>query len=285
MKIFNYLIASLIIFFVIPTSLFSSNEEIIATLLKSAQEKAGVRLDKSAGDYLVSEYKILKKEKRDQLNSIDKKKLTDSLGSYFSAMRESVPSNILKEEYFIDFKWERITIGAVFMAIKWDTDKFVAINNITSGGKTLPFSAGPVGYVKGNSVIISTKEIKAYNLTIYGKVQHKPLIWTTTGDWVVTTEWEKWPDTGEATHAALLLPMPIAYGKGCEIHVNSEPDTATIYFNGRKFYRQTNTKTARKPDKWKVKIRLENYEDWADERTLKKGEIWVIKAVLKKKSS
>jgi len=70
---------------------------------------------------------------------------------------------------------------------------------------------------------------------------------------------------------------------GCEIYVNSEPSKATVYFDDREWYQKTKTSSVRDPGKLKVRIKLEGYNDWEQQRDLEAGESWTIEAQLKRR--
>lgn len=70
--------------------------------------------------------------------------------------------------------------------------------------------------------------------------------------------------------------------RASEIHVNSEPRGAIVYFNGRQWHRSTNTKSVHDPGMWEVIVKLKGHKDWQGKRFLGAGEAWTIDAVLPK---
>ncbi len=70
--------------------------------------------------------------------------------------------------------------------------------------------------------------------------------------------------------------------QGCEIHVNSVPPEATVYFNGREWHRLTNTKSVHAPGTWEVVVRLQGRKEWREQQTLGAGGSWKINAHLVK---
>lgn len=96
--------------------------------------------------------------------------------------------------------------------------------------------------------------------------------------------------SGDATIYGGQRALPILFSaansaRGCTIKINSEPGQATVYFNddNSPYYRATNTSSVRDAGHWKVRLVLEGYEEWVDERTMGAGDSWTINAVLKKK--
>jgi len=88
--------------------------------------------------------------------------------------------------------------------------------------------------------------------------------------------------TGNPSLNDLFVPYA-STKRGCEIHIKSIPDNATVFFNKKKWYRTTNTSAVHKPGTWKVTITLDGYKEWSQNRNLTPGETWSINASLIKK--
>lgn len=85
-----------------------------------------------------------------------------------------------------------------------------------------------------------------------------------------------------STNARQFSVAAATTSQGCEIHVNSEPPEATVYFNGRKWHRLTNTKSVHNPGAYEVVVRLQGRKEWRDQKTLGAGGSWTINAELVK---
>lgn len=70
--------------------------------------------------------------------------------------------------------------------------------------------------------------------------------------------------------------------RGCEIFVRSKPSNAMVYFNGKEWYRRTDTSSVRDAGMWEVVVKLEGYKDWRQQQLLGAGESWTIDATLSK---
>jgi hypothetical protein len=267
MKVYNLIISSLIILLAIPTASFSIDDK-INNMLTSSASKVGVKLDQSAKEYLQSEYSNVRGLIRQKLVSLDPKQLEKSLQSYFLVTKNSVGSNILKAEDISDFRWEFMAEVIGFIPVKWETDEPVRIESLNSCGRIIELHSAIIHRrAEKNSISIPAIEC---DFTLYGKVKDKSVIWTTTWEPVITP---------------IFFPvLPFIYRKECEIHVNSKPNGADVYFNEKKHYRTTNTKSARKSGEWRIKIVKKGYEDWVRKRNVKQSEIWLINASLLKKS-
>jgi hypothetical protein len=247
-----------------PFISFGMDAEIKSMLLQAAK-KSEVNLDKTAIDFSVADFNKISENKQNELRSIPHKKIERTLADYFMTKKKFIDKNTIDEKNFSDFKWESMFFEYNYVPIKWNTSENIVIEKYIACDKMVKFTS-PIAINKFLNNTI-TLPLGSCDFTIFGNSETRQFVWSS---------------SGANKSFPVNMPMRTNYGKGCEIHLSSYPDKAEVYINGIKHYRDTNTKCATEPGKIRIIIKLAGYKEYTVEKTVEKGEVWIITANLDK---
>jgi|GEM_PF-2119724 len=165
--------------------------------------------------------------------------------------------------YVGDFHWSYLSDDTVYSSFCLDSPRAAKLTKIESPFGVYHFMPWGEGIKSGTPIVLpAIANYKAANLCATFKIGAKKAIWTGNVD---------------------VDNMTIAYAttsRGCEIFINSKPKNANVFFNGRHYYRKTDTSAVRKPGLLEVKINLDGYQEWREKKKLGAGESWTINALL-----
>jgi hypothetical protein len=150
--------------------------------------------------------------------------------------------------------------------------KFDAVSVTLKGGSGVRITAVYTGtsrlrvddseeHPSGSAIVLP---LLGNELTFEGKSGDSRVAWTGVG---------LMPNTG-AIEASVAKSS--ASTEGCEIYVTSKPAGAAVTFNGKRYYRSTNTSSVRDPGTWVVTVSL-GQRAWKGSRKLGPRDTWTIK--------
>lgn len=234
--------------------------ESIKRQLKVASYESSVMLDETANEFIFQLYIHSTDDIKKSLNSSRYELIEQQIKKYLQIKRRILNKHILSKRDVIDFNWDEMSQDVDLVLVKIIPPSNSQISLITTGNGALSIKTSIfLEDKKENIIIVPAKGTFSINAVTH----NKPFVLSGTSD--LSSDTFKF--------------FPIIT-QGCEVYVNSDPPEATIYFNGKKYYKPTNTSSARYSEKLKVIIKKDRYKDWEEEKELKNGETWTINAKL-----
>lgn len=166
---------------------------------------------------------------------------------------------------FGDFNWGYIVHDIGYLPLRLESSGPAKLLTLESVGGRYEFSAKGISIKPGTVILFPTapgQELAIVSATF--ELANQKALWTGS------------PAVGTLKIASAMTT------RGCEIFVNSNPPKAAVFFNGKEWYRRTNTSAVHDPGSWEVIVRLKRYRDWREQRDLEAGDSWTINALLVK---
>ncbi|MCK6429601.1 MAG: PEGA domain-containing protein [Burkholderiaceae bacterium] len=254
----------------------SDISEPAATL--EAEVKLAVRMAKlKPDDHLASRFGQIAVGQKDEFNRIHKAttkdERVDRLARYLSA-KAAAKGDVTGTLYvgpsdLGDFHWaylERdITYSPTRFVDSSATLKVLRLKSIEVPGIRYEFGATGLAIESGQAFVlprVAGQEYGKVTATFEGAGVHA--LWT-----------------GSTSATTVTVAAPTT-SQGGEIHVNSSPPGAEVYFNGRRWHRLTNTKSVHDPGTYEVVIRLAGHREWRTKQAVAAGQSWTIDARLER---
>ena len=227
----------------------------------TASFETGFTLDETAKIQVWNQYVNSPDEYKSLIDATSSEMINWQIEKYLNAKRLTGAPSELSREDVSDFSWGCVPLQTDFIPVTISATTSTSIQTIKTGGATIELHFK----LEEGKLYTPVFPIIENSFSIYGKTYDgRNLIWTVSGIK---------PFEG-------IIFLKTYYSQECEVYINSDPDNAYVYFNNKKYYRNTNTSTVRDPGQCKVTIKKENYEDYEEENILEKGEIWTINAKL-----
>lgn len=251
-----------------PTEVSALRAEVAADI-RQAASRAGVE----GSDLLVIPFvdsAVSQKETFAQVYStVARDVRVNRLARYLSAKaaaKSSPPSARVSGDDLADFHWGYVARDIEFSSVRLDSPKPAKLVSVESPDGRYAFAAvKPTEFKPGSKILLPVSAGQSgENLTLTFALGDAQALWTGS------------PKAGPLSLTAA------ATSKGCEVLVNSKPDKASIYFNGKEWHELTNTAVVHDPGTWEVIVRLKGYKEWRAQRGLRAGESWTINALLTK---
>ncbi len=186
------------------------------------------------------------------------------LAHYLAAKAKASPAFInLTYSDFSDFNWAYIVHDIGYLPLRLESSGPAKLLALESIGGRYEFSAQGTSIIPGAVILFPAapgQELAIVSATF--ELANQKALWT-----------------GSLSVGILKIASTMTT-RGCEIYVNSTPPKAAVFFNGKEWYRRTNTSAVHDPGSWEVTVRLKKYKDWRERRALQAGESWTINAVL-----
>lgn len=165
-----------------------------------------------------------------------------------------------------DFHWDYIAKDVGYAPVRYQSTMPASLVRIESADTKYEFQKEGVAQLTPGAVVLLPITMKDNDqFTVTFAFDKGIGIWTGTPD------------------VEVMRVSTATDSRGCEIVVNSRPDKATVYFNGKPWREVTNTRPViLQPGTWEVVVKLAGHKDWREERYLPPGGKWEANAKLRR---
>lgn len=219
-------------------------------------------LTHEAGKKLIVRYNELPTQTKELFQKMSKPQVEERLSSYINSKRRFMGDLDRPLDNIDDFNWNYMLYDMEWAMVTVVSADTVSVNNIVSGPVVMISDGSNIFFEAGKEKTIVVPMVNN-SFSIHASGVRGETVWH-----------------AENVGDSKSVYFPASYSEGVVLFINSQPSGADIYFNNKKYYKQTNTTCIRDPGRCVITIKKENYKIWTKEYNLKKGEKYNINANL-----
>lgn len=229
-----------------------------AALLRSFRE-ATIELDQSTDSVLRKAYGALPDSAKRRLDTASFATVAGGLGRYLAAKRRSGDQGRAPKALTADFDWAYFHDDSLnFATVRFESFGSGQINSVSTGEfvRTMKIN------FNGGDFLNLTIPVYGHSLSFSGYIGGSQRKWSATGV--------------DAEQSVTFYAADFGPTQGAMIIINSEPQKAAVYFDGKDVRVKTNDKVIKDGGTYELRLKLSGYAEWYEEITVEAGETRVI---------